>query len=177
MKYTIILLLFLTACASNESASIDKDAIFNNSVKYLNSKLNNKPEEGVIEFIALDTITPLTAKKMEGIRMKPLIDEINFNMKAWEDFQEIDQQFGSSEGTQTKFYREKTIELGDSLERWSARKSKLDSINHVGYQAIIIAEGTDTKSGAKMKDLQLGVYLDKDYDVDLMLNNLIYGNK
>jgi len=179
MKRTILTLsaiILLFSCNnSTKDNSIPKDEILSKSIKYLDSKVNTEKEKGVFTFHGIDTITAISSVGIEYLKTNPLMKEYKYHMKYFKEFGDIDDQFGSDEGDQTRHHREKAQVLRDSLIRWNDRIAKLDSTDTIGYQVNISAEGVDAESGAKIKDLSFPVYFDKEYDVSLKWNEYNYG--
>jgi len=173
---TLIVITLLLSCNnSTKDNSISKDELFSKSKKYLDSKLNIEEGKGVFTFHGIDTITVVSSVGIEYLKTGLVMKEYEYHMKYFKEFGDIDNQFGSEEGNQTRHHREKAQLLRDSLIRWNKRISKLDSTDTIGYQVSISAEAIDSESGAKIKDLSLPVLFDKEYDVSMKLNELTYG--
>ena len=178
MKRTIVILstiVFLFSCSNENEKTLPKEELLSKSIKYLDATLNTDESKGVFSFSDIDTVNAMSSVDIEVIKRRPLMKEYEFHKEYYEKFGDIDKQFDSDEGDQTKFHREKAQEIIDSLHRWQLRAAKMDSSDTVGYEVRISGEGVDTKTGAKMKDLSFPVYFDSEYDVNLQWNELLYG--
>ncbi len=178
MKRTILILSVLTllySCSNEDNKTLPKEELLSKSIKYLDATLNTDESKGVFSFNSIDTVNVISSVDIEVIKRQPLMNEYKYHKEYYEKFSDIDKQFDSEEGTKTKFHKEKANEIIDSLQRWQLRTEKMDSTDTVGYEVKIAAEGIDTKSGGKIKDLSFPVYFDSEYDVHLQWNELMYG--
>lgn len=171
--FTIATAALMFSCSENGEPN--KSDVFEKSKKYLEGKINTNPDKYYAEFNSLDTIRSVSSRKIEMLRMNRLNKEFEIEYGTYLKLEEIHKQFGSERSEATKRQESKALVLSDSISRWEARANNLSKIDTIAYIAKISGVGNDVATGAKMKGIEMAVIFDLEFDVDLVLNNLLYG--
>jgi hypothetical protein len=169
MKKLILIIattILLFACKNNSQPS--DSALFAKASKYIEGRFNRNPDKFTVKCNKFDTLISLSTRRVAFLKEKSLRDERHRVSETYKKLKTI----GSNPSKETIKYAKKALKLNDSLISLMKRNNLLDSTDVAAYVIVVTSESTQTKTGAKTKNVKSTVYLDKEFDVDKSLNDL-----